>query len=123
MKSYWIYGCDWGHHWRLLRDFNAAEDPKDAVCPHGHQAVMLLKRPLVNPVQISIRSACCLADHPITSKVVGKDRYYLVLSDLNSDEEHMSGNAYLWEEVKEACDLVRDLPMAQAIKALENAEG
>src|SRR5215212_2077567 len=83
MKVYWEYQCDYGHRWTLYRDENALEEPDDAVCPYGHEAVTLQKARPIDVVQITFRPAARIIDD-VTNKVVDERKYWLVLSDANS---------------------------------------
>lgn len=96
MICYWEYCCDFGHSWTLLRDGDAEEQPGDELCPLGHEAVTLAKRPLADRVQVTIRPAARL--DPIRDQVECDDRFFLVIADPRTGEERATLLHYTWTE-------------------------
>jgi hypothetical protein len=121
VKAYWHYKCDHGHAWTVFRDAEADEDPADAVCPSGHEAVTLSKCPLLDVVQVSIRPAAQVIDS-VTGRFGHEYEYYLVITDLHESAERMSAHRYTWSRAKELLDHFRNLPAGQAWQELQRLD-
>jgi hypothetical protein len=109
MKAFWIYRCDFGHVWMLLRDEDVPESPEDAICPLGHEAVTLEKARLLDMVQIAIRPAAQVVD-TTTGQTGHEYEYYLVVTDLHRGVERMSRRPLTWSDAKAVLDRFRARP-------------
>lgn len=109
MKAYWEYRCDEGHAWTVFRDVDESENPDDAVCPFGHEAVTLHKALLLEMVQIAIRPAARVVDEK-TGRIGREYEYCLVVIDLHNDVERMSRRTLSWNDAKAAMDRFRLRP-------------
>ena len=120
MKAYWEYRCDEGHSWTILRGMDETENPDDARCPYGHEAVTLHKAPLLDMVQIAIRPAARVVDE-VTGRVGREHEYYLVVVDLHSELERMSKRSFSWNDAKAAMDRFRLRPDKPGTVSAERA--
>ncbi len=99
MKEYRHYMCDFGHQWTLFKNANEPEIDSDCLCPEeGHEAVTMTRKPALDDVQIIFRPAVRIVD-PVKGQVAGRGRYYLVITDLDGQEERISRISYTWVEV------------------------
>jgi hypothetical protein len=98
MKVYWIYTCDYGHEWTILRDEKAQAVPEDRICPFGHESVTLQKWRPIDLVQIMLKPAAVLVD-TFTNQIQYEKEYWLILSDIEDIEKLVSSRPYLWREV------------------------
>lgn len=101
MKSYWHYHCDFGHQWFIIRDFDAEENPEDAVCPFGHEAVTLAKQPIVYPVEIRLTPATQIADPRVKKQIILTKHCYITAIDLETGKECRAFHPVLWEIAKD----------------------
>ena len=109
MKAYWLYSCDFGHHWTFFRDVDTVINPHDEICPFGHKAVTLYKLPFLDMVQVAIRPAARLIDRR-TGQIGNEYEYYLVVTDLHNNIERMSRRTLTWHDAKAALDRFRVRP-------------
>lgn len=103
MKEYRLYMCDFGHQWTLFKDEDDPECEGDCLCSSGHEAVTLIRQPAIDDVQITFRPAGRVADR-VTGQVVGRGKYYLVISDILGTQERVSEKQYTWEK---ACQIAQ----------------
>jgi hypothetical protein len=102
----------------FFRDEDAGEDPEDAVCPFGHEAVMLFKHRLIDAVQVAIRPAARVVDS-VKGQVGHEYEFFLVITDLHTGKEMMTHRTYWWADVKDLADRFRNLPAEKAWHLLE----
>ena len=121
MKAYWHYQCDFSHRWTMFRDEDADERQEDVLCPYGHEAVTLQKCRLGDVVQVGIRPAMQIVHHT-TGRIGHEYEFYLVVTDLHNDREHMSRRTYWWDDVKEHLDTFRNVSFEQACEQLDRLD-
>ncbi len=118
MKVYWEYMCDYGHHWNLYRDENAVQQEGDAICPFGHEAVIMQKVRPVDAVQITLKPAAVIAD-TVTQKVQWERHFWFIISDTEGDEIRQSAKPYLWRDVLGLAERFQGRSKASALQLWE----
>jgi hypothetical protein len=98
MKVYWFYMCDFGHEWSFFRDEAITQTVEDALCPFGHEAVTIQKRPPVDEVILSVEPAGYLAD-AVRNQIAYENQYRLVITNLEGDLRLVSQQTYTWRNV------------------------
>lgn len=120
MKAFWEYRCDEGHAWTVFRDINALEDPSDAICPFGHEAVTLHKSPILDMVQVALRPAARIVDD-VKHRIGNECEFYIVITDLRTDVERMSQKRWTWSDAKAMMDRFRLRPDRPGTVSAERA--
>ena len=115
MKEYRHYMCDSGHQWILYKDGNDPALDSDCHCTEGHQAVTMMRSPALNDVQITFRPAGRIVDS-VTGQVYGKGKYYIVITNMDGNQEEISKKIYSWEEAFKAAKIFDNQSFEMALK-------
>ena len=99
MKSHFRYRCDFGHQWTISRDPLAPEDPKNPLCPEGHEAVTCQAEEPADEVQIFLQPAARIVDR-VRGQKIDAGHYRLIVADLSGRELRVSVNTYKTSEVQ-----------------------
>ncbi|MGH1506097.1 MAG: hypothetical protein ACRBI6_21285, partial [Acidimicrobiales bacterium] len=91
-----LYQCDDAEAWWFFRDEAALEEPGDATCSEGHEAVTLTKMRRADVVSVSLVPAARIADE-LTGKVWHEGRYLLAVSAFTG-ETRVAREELSWEE-------------------------
>jgi hypothetical protein len=119
MKMYWHYECEYNHGWVLMRDKDAEESLDDTFCPWGHEAIILRKCDLTLRLQVSIRPA---EERDSVGKTFFSHRFYLVLTDIFTNQERMSKQNFGHVEISELLTKFLFLSVEQGWRLLDKIE-
>ena len=113
MNAFWDYCCDIGHKWTIYQPLDAQATTDDAVCPHGHEAVTLLKRPHADRTRITLLPATTIVD-AVKRQLLDEDRYFILISRPDGSGELMSGKHYGWSEALMVAERFRNRVFARS---------